>query len=159
MQEDDMRTRYPLLAVAGVLLVTLGALSTGCAKNEAPAEAEKTTAAPAQTTQQEPVYTRDDPGAWEGKEKGHLPQISYEKTGTGLKVAVVVNHVMNAEAPHYIMWIRLTDGEGNELGKKEFQPTDEKAEAVFELTSMPAKLVAFEKCNVHGIWKEETVVN
>jgi mannose-6-phosphate isomerase len=40
-------------------------------------------------------------------------------TGTGLKVAVVVNHVMNAEAPHYIMWIRLTDGEGNELGKAE----------------------------------------
>ena len=110
----------------------------------------KTAAAPAQTTQQEPVYTRDDPGAWEGKEKGHLPQISYEKTGTGLKVIVVVNHVMNAEAPHYIMWIKLADGEGNELGRKEFQPTDQKAEAVFELTSVPAKLVAFEKCNVHG---------
>jgi desulfoferrodoxin (superoxide reductase-like protein) len=61
---------------------------------------------------------------------------------------------MNPEKPHYIMYIKLKDGEGNLLGEKEFQATDEKAEAVFELKTVPSKLVAYEKCNLHGLWMD-----
>lgn len=107
---------------------------------------------------EEAVFTREDPGAYGGKEDSHVPNVAYEKTESGLRVTVSVSHEMNAEKPHYIMWIQLKDGEGNLLAEKQFQATDEKAEAVFELTTVPGKLVAFEKCSLHGLWKEEVEV-
>jgi len=72
----------------------------------------------------------------------------------GLKVTVTVSHEMNPEKPHYIMNIKLEDGEGQLLGEKELEATDEKAEAIFELTTLPSKLVAYERCNLHGLWME-----
>jgi desulfoferrodoxin (superoxide reductase-like protein) len=81
-----------------------------------------------------------------------------EKMETGLKVTVTVNHVMNPETPHYIMNIKLKDGEGQLLGEKEFQATDEKAEAIFELFTVPSKLMVYERCNLHGLWMDEVDV-
>jgi desulfoferrodoxin (superoxide reductase-like protein) len=74
-----------------------------------------------------------------------------------LKIRVQIDdHPMNASVPHYIMWITITDGEGNILGTKEFLPTDPApAVATFNLTVVPAKIRAFERCNIHGIWKSE----
>ena len=103
----------------------------------------------------EKIFTRSDPGAWGGKEDSHVPQIAYEKAEAGLKVTVTVSHEMNPEKPHYIMKLMLKDGEDNLLGEKEFQATDEKAEAIFELTTVPSKLIAYERCNLHGLWMDE----
>ena len=147
-----MKTRIFVGVLAALVLVSL---LIGCAKKEQ--EAEKVEE-PITTPEEEVVFTRDDPGAWGGKEDSHIPLISYEKTEEGLKVTVTVSHEMNAEKPHYIMWVKLRDGEDNLLGEKEFQPTDEKAEAVFELTTVPAKLKAFEKCSLHGVWTDEVDV-
>jgi len=150
--------------VFGVFLVfAVGALillPTACAKKEQKAEQEKTAveAEPAAKEAAEVVYTRSDPGAWRGKEDSHVPLIAYEKTETGLTVTVTVNHEMNPDKPHYIMTIMLKDGEDNLLGEKEFQATDEKAEATFELTTIPAKLKAYERCNIHGLWMDEVDV-
>ena len=83
---------------------------------------------------------------------------AYEKIEAGLKVTVTVSHEMNPETPHYIMYIMLKDGEGNLLGEKEFEATYEKAEAVFEIESTPGKLIAYERCNLHGLWMDEVVV-
>jgi len=89
----------------------------------------------------------------------HSPEISYEKTDSGLKVMVKVdNHPMDPKKPHYIMWIRIEDGDGNKLGEKTFQMTDPAPMVVFELASIPVKLRAFERCNIHGIWMSETEV-
>ena len=107
---------------------------------------------------EEVIFTREDPGAYGGKEDSHVPIVTYEKTASGLKVAVRVDHEMNAETPHYIMWIQLKDGRGNLLGEQAFQASDEKAEAVFDLTTVPERLVALEKCNIHGTWKDEVDV-
>jgi len=44
------------------------------------------------------------------------------------------------------------------LGKHQFKPTDPAPGATFDLISVPEKLVAFERCNIHGIWKNEVKV-
>ena len=148
------------LAIAALMLLVL--CSPACKKQQSAEEgqpavqAEKEKPAqPAEEMEAEPVYTKDDPGPWAGKEAAHVPQIAYEKTESGLMVTVTVNHEMNPEKPHYIMYIKLMDGDGNVLGEKDFVPEDPKAEAVFELSTVPSKLVAEERCNVHGLWKSE----
>ena len=109
---------------------------------------------------QEKPYTKEDPGPWPAAVANtHSPQITYEKTDSGLKVMVKVdNHPMDPKKPHYIMWIRVEDGDGNKLGEKTFQMTDPAPMAVFELAAIPLKLRAFERCNIHGIWMSETKV-
>ena len=143
-----------------MVLAALIVLPTGCAKEEKVAEeeqaAEKTE--PTSEEAEEMIFTRFDPGAWGGKEDSHVPQIVYEKMEAGLKVTVTVSHEMNPEKPHYIMNIKLEDGEGQLLGEKELEATDEKAEAIFELTTLPSKLVAYERCNLHGLWMDEVAV-
>jgi superoxide reductase len=153
-----MIIRYWPALLAFLLAAFLVTIPTGCATQQEPVTEEQ----PAETTEmeaeEEPVYTRNDPGAWEGKESSHIPVITYEKTETGLTVTVTVNHVMDAEIPHYIEWVKLWDGEGNLLGEAAFEATDKTARATFEITSVPTKLVAHERCNVHGIWMEEVPV-
>ncbi|HEX2696046.1 MAG TPA: desulfoferrodoxin family protein [Acidobacteriota bacterium] len=108
---------------------------------------------------QDKPYTRADPGPWVGAADKHIPEIVYEKLEMGLKVTVKVdNHPMDPMKPHYIMWIRLEDGQGNVLGKHEFAATDLAPVATFELKSVPEKLAAFERCNIHGIWMNEANV-
>ena len=124
-------------------LLVLAIFSAGCSQ-----EAPKEEAAESE----EIIYTAEDAGPYEAKKDGHLPQVACEKTESGLEVTVTVNHEMNADTPHYIMWIKLLDGEDNLLDEKEFQATAEKAVAVFNLPSVPSELKAYEKCNLHGIW-------
>jgi len=148
-------------AILSVLLVAfLVTMTIGCATQQEPVAEEQPaeTAEPEVETEAEPIYTAEDPGAWEGKESSHIPVIAYEKTETGLTVTVTVNHVMDPETPHYIEWVKLMDGDGNLLGEADFEATDEIAQGVFELTSVPEKLVAQERCNVHGIWMDEVEV-
>jgi desulfoferrodoxin (superoxide reductase-like protein) len=143
-----------------LILAALIVIPTGCAKEEKIVGEEQTAEKeePASAEAEEKIFTRSDPGAWGGKEDSHIPQIVYEKVEAGLKVTVTVSHEMNPEKPHYIMLIKLKDGEGNLLGEKEFQAADEKAEAIFELSTLPGKLVAYEKCNLHGVWMDEVVL-
>lgn len=151
-----------ILAVAAVVLLVLA--SPACKKEQAGEESQPAVKAeqgkPSQQVEEteEAIYTKENPGPWAGKEAAHLPLIAYEKTESGLRVTVTVEHEMSPEKPHYIMWIKLLDADGNLLGQTEFVPTDLKAEAVFELSAVPSKLAAEEKCNVHGIWMSETEV-
>jgi len=106
-------------------------------------------------------YTATFFGPWnEGVAKTHVPEVTVEKQGTGLKVTVQIdNHPMDPQKPHWIMWIRVEDAKGKKLAEKTFQATDPRpAKAVFELPKMHDKLKVFERCNVHGIWLNETAV-
>jgi len=108
---------------------------------------------------QDKPYTLQNSGPWAAAKDKHIPQITYEKMGMGLKVTVKVdNHPMDPKKPHYIMWIKLEDGRGNLLGRKDFVATDPAPVAAFELKSVPAHLRAFERCNIHGIWMSEAKV-
>ncbi|MFA9454317.1 MAG: desulfoferrodoxin family protein [Candidatus Aminicenantaceae bacterium] len=148
--------RSPSLILFTILIVLF---PLGCTRSRnQPAAQDETAVQEAEADQAESteaVYTRDDPGGYRGKEDSHVPVVAYEKTETGLRVTVSVNHEMNSEKPHFIEWIRLKDGANNLMGEIAFQATDEKAEAVFELTTIPDKLVATQKCNLHGVWQEE----
>ena len=144
----------------GTALILL--LQPGCAGPQEQSAPQAETGARETDASQAPaaevIYTREDPGAYGGKEDSHIPVVTYERTGSGLKVTVSVSHEMNPDTPHFIEWIQLKDVDGGLLGERTFQATDEKAEAVFELTSVPDRLVAYEKCNLHGIWKEQVDV-
>lgn len=160
-----MKTRW-IFSIAVVFLASMLVLfPAGCKKKAETAEAPATMQqqAPAMTAQEnsmEKPYTKDNPGPWAAKAEAHVPQITYEKTGTGLKVTVKIdNHPMDAKQPHYIMWIKLQNGSGTQLGEKSFQPTDPEPIATFELMSVPEKLKAYEQCNLHGIWMSETAVS
>lgn len=151
-----MKNRFYLGVFIVLILAALLALPIGCAKEEKVAEEEQAAEKSEPETEEakEIVFTRTDPGAWGGKEDSHVPQIAYEKMETGLKVTVTVSHEMNPEKPHFIMLIKLKDGDDNLLGEKTLEATDEKAEAVFEIPTVPSKLVAYEKCNIHGVWMD-----
>jgi len=113
----------------------------------------------AEPNSMENPYTKENPGPWAEKVGTHLPQITYEKAGSGLTVTVKVdNHPMDPQQPHFIMSIMLQDGMGATLGEKTFVATDPAPLAVFELMSVPDKLKAYEHCNIHGIWMGETSV-
>ena len=111
-------------------------------------------------SQPEP-FTKSFFGPWnEAVAKTHVPQVTFEKAGMGLKVTVQIdNHPMDPNKPHWIMWIRLEDMDGNKLGEKTFQATDPSpAIAVFDLPTTYEKVKAFQRCNIHGIWLNEAEV-
>ena len=148
------RAFYGILTI--LLFAALVLFPTGCAEKEEAVQEmpEVTQAEPVETEPEVVVFTRENPGPWTGKEDVHLPQITFEKTESGLQVTVAVNHEMNAEKLHYIMWIKLHDGEDILIGEKSFQAVDKKAEAIFEIQSAPARLKAYAMCNLHGLWLE-----
>jgi superoxide reductase len=158
-----MVKRFSLIVLIVSAAAILPMAGGGCSKSEEQpkaATAPGTAAtAPAEAEQEKP-YTKDFLGPWNADvAKVHLPQITYEKAGEGLKVTVRVDdHPMNATIPHYIMWIRIEDGKGNVLGRKDFAPTDPAPIATFNLTAAPEKIAAFERCNIHGIWMSDTDV-
>ena len=146
-----------VLLAAGLMLVSSG----WAGKGPGPAAAASITTQATQEYSQPEPYTAKSFGPWNAAVANtHVPQVTFEKAGKGLKVMVQIdNHPMDPQKPHWIMWIRLEDMMGHKLGEKAFQPTDPRpAIAVFELPAMHAKLKAFERCNIHGIWLNEVAV-
>lgn len=104
---------------------------------------------------EETIYTRTAPGPWQGKEDSHVPAILVGKTDAGLEVQVSVNHVMDPDIPHYIMWLKLYDENETLLGETQFEPDSETPTVTFSIAAGPQKIKALEKCNLHGIWSAE----
>jgi desulfoferrodoxin (superoxide reductase-like protein) len=164
-----MKPRWTFITSVAFLALVLVFFPPACKKqqeiSETPA-AETPAAAPqaapmmeAQGNSMANPYTSENPGPWAEKVNTHLPQITYEKTGSGLKVTIKVDeHPMDPQQPHFIMSIMLHDGTGAMLGEKAFVATDPAPIATFELMSVPEKLIAYEHCNIHGFWKAETAV-
>jgi superoxide reductase len=148
------RMLYVILA-ALFLMVAVSCTKGEKAEDPQPGLQKEAAQPSSESPAEEIIYTAENPGPWSGKNDAHVPQIVYEKTADGCVVTVTVAHEMAPEKPHYIQWIKLQDGKGRLLGEALFQPDDEKAEAVFALTETPSKLVALEKCNLHGVWKAE----
>lgn len=141
------------------VVVVLAAAGLGLAVS---AEGPQNPAVPAAQEYNQPKpYTASFFGPWNAAVAAkHVPEVTFEKAGKGVAVRVQVDsHVMDPQKPHYIMWIRLEDGKGEPLGEKTFQATDPSpAVAVFELPNAPAKVKAFARCNIHGIWLTEKAV-
>ena len=95
------------------------------------------------------IYTRDNPGRWEGKQRTHVPQVNV----TGSKVAVVTNHPMSEE--HFIVRHTLVLANGTYVGSKTFTPAD-KPQSEYELPAgYKGKFYVTSFCNLHDFWLAE----
>ncbi len=102
------------------------------------------------------VYTKQNPGKWSGKIKGHMPNVTVD----GNKVTITTTHGMSDA--HYIVRHTLVSKCGKVLGEKTFYPSDAKAKSVFELPDTSSKyawntttLYATSFCNKHDLWVTE----
>ena len=142
------------------IFVVVVAFGLGAALQAAGAAQYATTPRAKKALQAKP-FTMTYFGPWnEEVAKKHVPTVTFERTGAGLKVTVRVdNHPMDPQKPHWIEWIRLEDADGRKLGEKRFKATDPgPATAVFELPAVPGKVKALERCNIHGTWLNEAAV-
>jgi len=149
-----MKKPYLALIVVACAAAGLTLIASGWAQMQSSAMKDQ------DYTQPEP-YTAKNFGPWsEAVAATHVPQVTFEKMGMGVKVTVQIdNHPMDPQKPHWIMWIRLEDMMGKKLGEKTFKATDPRpAVAVFELPNVPSKIKAYERCNIHGIWLNEVAV-
>lgn len=128
-----------------VIIIMLAVFFAGCGEKKPVVE--------------ETIYTLTSPGLWKGKEAAHVPTILVGKTETGLEVQVSVNHEMDPDTPHYIMWIKLLDENDALLGETEFEPDGDSPTVTFSISDGPTKLKALEKCNLHGVWSAEIVLD
>lgn len=102
------------------------------------------------------IYTKQNPGRWSGKIKGHMPNVKVE----GNKITVTTTHGMSEE--HYIVRHTVVSKCGEVLGEKTFHPSDAEAKSVFELQDTSSKyawntrtLYATSFCNKHDLWVTE----
>ncbi len=96
------------------------------------------------------IYTAKNPGKWNGKAKGHAPEVTVE----GNTVSITTNHVMTSG--HYIVRHTLVAEDGTVLGATTFSPADKKAVSTYELPAGHAtKFSATSFCNKHDLWVTE----
>ena len=87
------------------------------------------------------------PGTSDGAVEKHVPVVTVEGSKVTVQVGAV-EHPMLEE--HHIEWIAIETKEGFQL--KELHP-GEKPIAVFTLTDTDSFMVAYEYCDLHGLWK------
>ncbi len=96
------------------------------------------------------IYTKENPGKWAKKVKGHAPMVNV----VGKKVTITTNHGMFKM--HYIVRHTLVSAEGKVIGEKTFYPTDPKPVSTYELPAgAGAKFYATSFCNLHDFWVAE----
>lgn len=87
------------------------------------------------------------PGTSDGAAEKHVPVIRQEESKVVVEVGSVT-HPMVEE--HYIEWIALQTEKG--MQKRTLLP-GEAPRAEFILTEDDKVVVAYEYCNIHGLWK------
>jgi superoxide reductase len=95
------------------------------------------------------IFTKNDPGKWEGKQGTHVPQVKV----AGAKVSAVTKHPMSKE--HYIVRHTLVLANGTFVGSKTFTP-DDKPESEYNLPAgYKGKFYVTSFCNLHDFWLAE----
>jgi desulfoferrodoxin (superoxide reductase-like protein) len=91
-----------------------------------------------------------------GAPEKHLPQVSVSDDGT---VTVVVPHVMDPEKPHWIQAVWLKDeGTGNVAAAEMFLATSASPPSIsYAGASTGTKLTPLLFCNLHGLWRGDTI--
>lgn len=97
-------------------------------------------------------FTKENPGRWNKKVGGHLPNIDLKKQGTKTNVTVTTAHVM-AEYAHYIVKHVLLDQNYNFLDEKMFNPMQDKVPiSQFTLENYKGYIHVLSMCNQHDVW-------
>ena len=96
------------------------------------------------------IYTKENPGKWVKKIKGHVPVVKVD----GTEVTITTNHDMFKM--HYIVRHTLVTAGGKVIGEKTFYPTDPEPLSTFDLpTGAGSKFYATSFCNLHDFWMTE----
>nr|VFK30578.1 MAG: superoxide reductase [Candidatus Kentron sp. MB]VFK34855.1 MAG: superoxide reductase [Candidatus Kentron sp. MB]VFK77005.1 MAG: superoxide reductase [Candidatus Kentron sp. MB] len=97
-------------------------------------------------------YTKDAPGRWKGKEKGHLPIIEIKRESSDTFVQITTSHEMKKHE-HYIIKHILLDGNFRFIGEKMFDPLKDKAPiSRFRVGKYKGPFYALSVCNKHDTW-------
>lgn len=91
-----------------------------------------------------------NPNTTEAAVEKHIPVVSVEGNVVTVKVAEVAHPMTEA---HLISWIYLETSMGGQM--KYLSADMEVAEAKFVLAEGEVAKVAYEYCNLHGLWKAE----
>ncbi len=98
------------------------------------------------------VYTKAEPGNWEGLEDEHLPEIIVAHNNK--PNIFVIARLKDPSPSHYIEKIIITDKDGNEIAVKTFPRTARIFEAQFDIRPVPdTSHFVLVKCNTHDLWK------
>lgn len=89
------------------------------------------------------------PNTSDGAGEKHVPVIERDGQTVTVKVGSVAHPMLEA---HYIQWIALETAQG--MQRKTLKPGDE-PKAVFALAEGDEPVVAYEYCNLHGLWKAD----
>jgi superoxide reductase len=101
----------------------------------------------------DPIYTKEAPGRWAGKEGAHAPKVTVE----GRNVKVVTPHPMTQK--HFIVKHTLLTPEGRFIREKTFENTDPAAESSYEVPEgFRGILWATSFCNLHDLWLTEFTI-
>jgi superoxide reductase len=97
------------------------------------------------------IYTKAQPGIWEGKEGSHLPYIEV----SGKKGEIINDHGMSPE--HYIVRHTLVSTDGEVIFGHTFAPTDDEAVSEFDGSKVDTgkTYYALSFCNLHDLWLAE----
>lgn len=89
------------------------------------------------------------PNTEDASTEKHVPEVTIDGNEVTVKVGST-EHPMIKE--HYIQWIYIQTKKGGQ--RKNLKP-NEKPEAKFLLTDDDEILIAFEYCNLHGLWMKK----
>ena len=88
------------------------------------------------------------PGTSDGAHEKHVPVVTVDGDKVTVEVGAVEHPMVEA---HYIQWIAIETTRGSQRVKLEY--TD-KPRAEFKLADGEELVVAYEYCNLHGLWKK-----
>ena len=97
-------------------------------------------------------FTKAQPGRWNKKVGGHLPNIEVVRSDRGSVLKVVTAHEMNAYA-HYIVKHIVLDKDFNFIAEQMFDPAKDKA-AISEISvgAYRGVINVLSVCNKHDTW-------
>jgi desulfoferrodoxin-like iron-binding protein len=101
-------------------------------------------------------YTAAAPGPWAGKEGGHVPSVTAGATAT-----IETMHGQTVGVPdeddHYITTLYVKDQDGVVIFLQELNGSEEAPTATFTAPEGTSQMTAYSYCNLHGLWKSDTV--
>jgi desulfoferrodoxin-like iron-binding protein len=154
-----MQRREMLRSTLGICAAAAAApLLAACSGDDegAPVNAAWEQRASELESSQSEVYSMTSPGPWAGKEGGHVPAVA-----TGATVTVETMHGQTVDVPdeedHWITTLYVRDQDGVVIHLLELDGTEETPMTSFAPREGTTQMTAYSYCNLHGLWKSDTV--
>jgi len=151
MKESRISRRDLLRTGVFAVTVAVPVLTWGCTTKKSESGGSKVPAADRDLVaklEKDGIFTSTDPGPWAGKDKSHVPQVTFP-AGSG-SVELYTAHPMSPE--HFITAHYVKDQDGNLIAFTAYKGTDGEARATLPLPPGTTSITAYSHCNIHGDW-------